>query len=88
MAHSGDNLTSLIGHEIYATNGVFVGEIKDIALDLEAKHVKGLAVAEPNPALFDEPTDEARGVLIPYQGVQGAGDIIVISEDIMDSYTL
>jgi len=44
-----EEITSLVGREVYSNNGVFVGEIEDVRrLDLDAQAVTGLALgAQP-----------------------------------------
>jgi len=32
-----EEITSLVGREVYSNNGVFVGEIEDVRLDLDAR---------------------------------------------------
>ena len=73
-------ITSLVGREVYSNNGVFVGEIEDIRLDLDEEIVTGLALARTNPELFSGQTDGARGVIIPYRWVRAVGDVVLIND--------
>lgn len=73
-------ITSLVGREVYSTNGVFVGEIEDIKLDLGTEIVTGLALREPNDELFGEQVRGTRGILIPYRWVRAVGDVVLVND--------
>ncbi|PSP83216.1 photosystem reaction center subunit H [Halobacteriales archaeon QS_1_68_17] len=73
-------ITSLVGREVYTTNGVFVGEVEDIRLNFETISVTGLALAELNRELFGSDTSGARGIIVPYRWVQAVGDVIIVSD--------
>jgi sporulation protein YlmC with PRC-barrel domain len=80
MDHMPQEITSLVGREVYSNNGVYVGEVEDVRLDLDAERVTGLAVHEPNRELFDDAVAEARGVMIPYRWVMAVGDVVLIND--------
>ncbi|MEM4781148.1 MAG: PRC-barrel domain-containing protein [Halalkalicoccus sp.] len=73
-------ITSLVDREVYSNNGVFVGEVEDIKLDLEREVVTGLALANPNEELFGADVRDARGVLIPYRWVRAVGDVVLVND--------
>ncbi|MDY6818288.1 MAG: PRC-barrel domain-containing protein [Halobacteriales archaeon] len=73
-------ITSLVGREVYSNNGVFVGEVEDLQLNLDEELVTALAVGDLNQELFGDHVDEARGVLIPYRWVRAVGDVILIND--------
>ncbi|MFB6311243.1 MAG: PRC-barrel domain-containing protein [Salinirussus sp.] len=73
-------ITSLVGREVYTNNGVFLGEVEDLRLDLEAEAVTGLALHELNRELFADEAREARGVIVPYRWVQAVGDVIIVND--------
>lgn len=75
-----EQITSLIGREVYSKSGVFVGEIEDVRLDLDGNVATGLALAEPNADLFEEQLDDNVGVIIPYRWVIEVGDIVLIND--------
>jgi len=76
-------ITTLVGREVYSKNGVFVGEVEDIRLDLDRQTVTGLALHQLNNELFDAEVQSARGVILPYRWVQAVGDV-VIANDIVE----
>ncbi len=80
-------ITSLVGREVYSTKGVFVGEVEDVRLDIEAprladRKVTGLALREVSEDLFDGVVGNERGVVIPYQWVRAVGDVVLISDTV------
>jgi len=73
-------ITTLVGREVYSNNGVFVGEVEDLRLDLNAESVTGLALDQLNHELFDQESRSSRGVIVPYRWVQAVGDVIIIND--------
>ncbi|KKG12747.1 photosystem reaction center subunit H [Methanosarcina sp. 1.H.T.1A.1] len=77
-----EELTSLFGLSIYTNNGVYVGKLQDLVIDVEERKVTGLAVSDINRELFDL---SSRGIIIPYRWVITAADIIII-RDVIQRY--
>ena len=75
-------LTSLFGLNIYTNNGVYVGKLQDLVIDVDEQKVTGLAVSDINRELFDL---SSRGVIIPYRWVITAADIIIV-RDVIQRY--
>jgi sporulation protein YlmC with PRC-barrel domain len=73
-------ITTLVGREVYSNNGVFIGEVEDLRLDLDSEEVTGLALHELNRELFAEEAASARGVIVPYRWVQAVGDIVIVND--------
>jgi sporulation protein YlmC with PRC-barrel domain len=73
-------ITTLVGREVYSNNGVFVGEVEDVRLDLDRQEVTGLALSELSQELFADRIESGKGVMIPYQWVRAVGDVILISD--------
>ena len=80
MDSEADEITSLVGREVYSNNGVFVGEIEDVRLNLDAEMVNGLALSELNPQLFSAAAIGEKGVIVPYRWVRAVGDVVLINE--------
>ena len=80
MENLPQEITALVGREVYSKNGVFVGEVEDLRLELNRKEVTGLALHQLNTELFDEEVNSARGVIIPYRWVQAVGDVVIVSD--------
>jgi sporulation protein YlmC with PRC-barrel domain len=74
-------ITTLVGREVYSNNGVFVGSVEDIQLNLDQERVTALAVADLNRELFED-VPRGSGVLVPYRWVRAVGDVILINDTI------
>lgn len=72
-------ITTLVGREVYSKNGVFVGEVEDLRLDLDRQDVTGLALHQLNRELFSSDVDGSRGVIVPYRWVQAVGDVVILN---------
>lgn len=73
-------ITSLVGREVYSNNGVFVGEVEDLQLDIEGEVVTGLAMREINRDLFENRVSGSQGVIVPYRWVRSVGDIVLVND--------
>ena len=84
MAHAMDGtpqeITTLVGREVYSNNGVFVGEVEDVRLDLQQEVVTGLAVGQLNNELFAGRIERGKGVMIPYRWIRAVGDVILVND--------
>jgi len=73
-------ITTLVGREVYSNNGVFVGEVEDVRLDLGQQAVTGLALGELSQELFAGRIEAGKGVMIPYRWVRAVGDVILVND--------
>ncbi|MDZ7746002.1 MAG: PRC-barrel domain-containing protein [Halobacteriales archaeon] len=73
-------ITSLVGREVYSNNGVFVGQVEDLRLDLDTQTVTGLALGSLNDDLFHGRAAGADGIIIPYRWVRSVGDVILVND--------
>ena len=73
-------ITSLVGREVYSNNGVFVGEVEDLRLNLDTEVVNGLALSALNPELFEGQETGQKGVIVPYRWVRSVGDVVLIND--------
>jgi sporulation protein YlmC with PRC-barrel domain len=69
-----EEITSLLGLQIYTNYGVFVGVINNIIVDLKKHRANSLYVEETNPTLVED----SRSITIPYRWVQNVGDIVLL----------
>ncbi|MFB6206966.1 MAG: PRC-barrel domain-containing protein [Haloglomus sp.] len=79
MTEEPQEITTLVGREVYSNDGVFVGQVEDLRLDVDARAVTGLALTQLNHELFDERVNGSRGVIIPYRWVRSVGDVILVN---------
>ena len=75
-------ITTLVGREVYSNSGVFVGEVDDVRLDLDRQSVTALALSSLSDELFAGRVPANKGVMIPYRWVRAVGDVVLINETI------
>ncbi|MFB6154515.1 MAG: PRC-barrel domain-containing protein [Haloferacaceae archaeon] len=80
MSGTPQEITSLVGREVYSNNGVFVGEVEDVRLDLDRQTVTGLAIGQLNDELFSGHVEAGKGVLLPYRWVRAVGDVVLVND--------
>lgn len=64
----------IIGLDIYAPNGIFVGKVADISFDTSSRSVSGIIVKNVNPAL----SEPGIIVSIPFSWVSAVGDVVLL----------
>ena len=69
-------ITDLFGLKIYSENGMYVGEIEDLFIDIDSKRIESLAVGNLTSEIGDLGTH--RGVKIPFRLVKSISDVVVI----------
>ncbi len=70
-----DEVTSFLKLPVYTREGVYVGHVKNVFLELDEKRVGSLLVTNTNPSLVEGSVD----VAVPYRWVNAVGDIIILS---------
>lgn len=80
MDQSPEEITTIIGREVYTNDGVFVGEVEDLQLDLDEETVTALALTHVNQQVFGDTAKDSRGVLVPYRWVRSVGDVILVND--------
>jgi sporulation protein YlmC with PRC-barrel domain len=69
-----EEISELIGLQVYTNSGVFLGNVNNLVVDVENGQVEGLFVGETNPLLVEG----SRAVSVPYRWIQSVGDIIIL----------
>ncbi|WP_117365860.1 PRC-barrel domain-containing protein [Natrarchaeobaculum sulfurireducens] len=80
MDDTPQEITSLVGREVYSNSGVFVGDVEDIQLNLNGEAVTGLALGNLNGELFREEARADQGVIVPYRWVRAVGDVVLVND--------
>ena len=68
-----EEATELIGLQVYTPNGIFLGNVNNLVIDLENKKVDGLFINETNPLLVED----SKAVNVPYRWIQSVGDVVI-----------
>ena len=69
-----EEATELIGLQVYTPNGIFLGNVNNLVIDLENKKVDGLFINETNPLLVED----SKAVNVPYRWIQSVGDVVIL----------
>ena len=70
-----EEVTSFLKLPVYTREGIYVGHVKNVFLEIEEKRVGSLLVTNTNPTLVEGSVD----VAVPYRWVSAVGDIIILS---------
>jgi sporulation protein YlmC with PRC-barrel domain len=70
-----EELTSFLKLPVYTREGVYVGHVSNVFINMDEKCVSSLLVTNTNPSLVEGTVD----VAIPYRWVNSVGDIVILS---------
>ena len=70
-----EEVTSFLKLPVYTREGVYVGHVRNVFLDMDEKRVSSLLVTNTNPSLVEGSVD----VAVPYRWVNAVGDIVILS---------
>jgi len=70
-----EELTSFLKLPVYTREGVYVGHVSNVFINMDEKCVNSLLVTNTNPSLVEGTVD----VAIPYRWVNAVGDIVILS---------
>ena len=68
-------VTSLLKLPVYTRNGIYVGNVRNVILDIDQRKIASLILTKTNPTLIEGAVD----VAVPYRWVNAVGDIIILS---------
>ena len=69
-----EEISEIIGLQVYTHNGVFLGNVNNLVVDVDNGAVDGIFIGETNPLLVEG----SRAVSVPFRWVQSVGDIVVL----------
>lgn len=69
-----EEITNLIDRDVYTNQGIKLGVVGNVILDISNDRVDGLFVTNTNPQLIENSVN----VSVPYRWVQAIGDIIIL----------
>ena len=67
-------ISEVMGLEAYTKNGVFLGNINNLIIDVEKCKVESLFIEQTNPLLVDD----SASIAVPYRWVQSIGDVVIL----------
>ena len=69
-----EEVSELIGIQVYTNKGTFLGNVSNVILDIEDRKLESLFITDTNPLLVED----SRNVAVPYRWVSSVGDIILL----------
>jgi sporulation protein YlmC with PRC-barrel domain len=69
-----EEITRLANLPVYTRDGTFVGNVKNLILDLPSRRIDGILIGKTNPNLVEE----GRDIAVPYRWVQSFNDILLL----------
>ena len=69
-----EEISELIGLQVYTYDGIFLGNVDNVVIDLENRKINGLFIGDTNPLLVED----SMPVNVPYRWVQAIGDIVLL----------
>ena len=70
-----EEVTSFLKLPVYTRDGIYVGHVRNVFIDLDEKCVSSLLVTNTNPTLVEDEID----IAVPYRWVNSVGDIVILS---------
>ncbi|MHA2163791.1 MAG: PRC-barrel domain-containing protein, partial [Candidatus Thorarchaeota archaeon] len=69
-----EEISELVGLQVYTHDGIFLGNINNLVVDIDDSQVEGLFIGDTNPLLVEG----SRAVSVPYRWIQSVGDIVIL----------
>lgn len=69
-----EEASEIIGLSVYTNEGIFLGNVNNIVVDVENCQIEGLFLGETNPMLIED----GKSVSVPYRWVQAVGDVVIL----------
>ena len=69
-----EEVTNLIGRQVYSPKGFHIGEVKNIDIDVGVSRVDGICLVSTNDAIIEH----GENICVPYRWIQDVGDIIIL----------
>ncbi|HVL48342.1 MAG TPA: PRC-barrel domain-containing protein [Candidatus Thermoplasmatota archaeon] len=70
-----EEITRFVNLHVYTANGTFVGDVKNVILDVSNRKLDALLLGKTNPALVQGGVD----IAVPYRWVRAFDDILLLS---------
>jgi sporulation protein YlmC with PRC-barrel domain len=69
-----EEVSEIIGLPVYTQEGIFLGNVNNLVIDVDNCRVDGVFVSDTNPLLVEE----AKSVNVPFRWVQAIGDVMLL----------
>lgn len=69
-----EEASELIGLQVYTSQGIFLGNVGNLVVNVDESKVEGLFITDTNPLLVED----SKSVNVPYRWVSSIGDIVIL----------
>ncbi len=69
-----EEASDLIGLQVYTSQGIYLGNVGNLVVDVDNNKVQGLFITSTNPLLVEG----SKSVNVPYRWIASIGDIIIL----------
>lgn len=67
-------VTNFINLPVYTNRGIYIGEVRDVLLNVDEKRIDKLILTNTNKEIVENGVD----VAVPYRWVSAVGDIVIL----------
>lgn len=69
-----EEASNMIGLQVYTSQGIFLGNVSNLVVEVDENKVQGLFVSNTNPLLVEG----SKAVNVPYRWISSIGDIVIL----------
>ncbi|MFO8109308.1 MAG: PRC-barrel domain-containing protein [Thermoplasmata archaeon] len=69
-----EEVSDMIGLQVYTKTGLFLGTVNNVVMDLDVGKLDGIFVGDTNPLLVED----SKSVNVPFRWVSAVGDIVLL----------
>jgi len=69
-----EEASDLIGLQVYTSQGIFLGNVSNLVVEVDENKVQGLFVNNTNPLLVDG----SKPVNVPFRWISAIGDVVIL----------
>jgi len=69
-----EEASELIGLQVYTSQGIYLGNVSNLVVEVDENKVQGLFVSNTNPLLVEG----SKAVNVPYRWISSVGDIVIL----------
>lgn len=78
MASDVQDMTSVIGKDVFTSSGAYCGQARDIEIDLPKFKVRAIVVDAAQGSYLAKKVGGKKGVIVPYSMVNAVDDVVMI----------
>ena len=69
-----EEASTLIGLQVYTGQGIYLGNVSNLVVEVDENKVQGLFISNTNPLLVEG----SKAVNVPFRWISSVGDIVIL----------